>query len=114
MSALKSQWGKLKGGYPSAVLRGGNGADDETAGRAVESDGEEDHMVGGRRDHRGHGSEHAAMAGTAGIGRVFGAGGSAQRQGQRQAGTAGDGGAGTAGARGDRGWPEQPALSRAD
>src|SRR2546429_4473994 len=87
MSALKSQWGKLRGGYPSAVLRGGNGADDETAGCAIESDGEEDHLVGGRRDHRGHGSEHAAMAGTAGIGRGFGAGGSAQRQTQRQAGT---------------------------
>src|SRR5256884_741698 len=89
MSALKSQWGKLRGGYPSAVLRGGNGADDETAGCAVESDGEEDHLVGGRRDHRGHGSEHAAMAGTAGIGRGFGAGGSAQRQAQRQAGAPG-------------------------
>src|SRR2546429_8193583 len=92
MSALKSQWGKLRGGYPSAVLRGGNGADDETAGRAVESDGEEDHMVGGRRDHRGHGSEHAAMAGTAGIGRGFGGGGLAEREAQRQAGVLGGGG----------------------
>src|SRR2546430_4189781 len=97
MSALKSQWGKLRGGYPSAVLRGGNGADDETAGCAVESDGEEDHLVGGRRDHRGHGSEHAAMAGTAGIGRVFGAGGSAQRQAQRQAGIGWEGGTRTSG-----------------
>src|SRR2546423_12399749 len=86
MSALKSQWGKLRGGYPSAVLRGGNGADDETAGCAVESDGEEDHLVGGRGDHRGDGSEHAAMAGTAGIGRGFGACGSAPRQTQRQGG----------------------------
>src|SRR5438132_14349549 len=39
---------KDAGGWkPSAVLRGGNGADDETTRRAVEGDGEEDHLGGG-------------------------------------------------------------------
>src|SRR5580658_3113720 len=49
MTALKKRRRKLlQGGNPSAVLRGGNGADDETTRRAVESDGEEDPMVGTR------------------------------------------------------------------
>src|SRR6266849_10401233 len=90
---LKSQWTKLRGGHPSAVLRGGNGADDETARRAVESDGEEDHLVGGSRDHRGEGSDNAAMAGTAGDAWVLGVGGPAQRQAQRPAGAGGKTGA---------------------
>src|ERR1700676_2338289 len=56
LSALKKRRGKLGGGYSSAILRGGNGADDETARRIVESNGEEDPMVGCGRDHRSHGS----------------------------------------------------------
>ena len=43
----------LGGGRNPAVLRRRNGADDETTRRAVEGDGEEDHLVGGGRDHRG-------------------------------------------------------------
>ena len=31
LSALRKRRGKLRGGHPSAILRGGNGADDETA-----------------------------------------------------------------------------------
>src|SRR5436309_2061921 len=112
MSALKSQWGKLRGGYPSAVLRSGNGADDETTGCAVESDGEEDHLVGGGRDHRGDGSDDAAVAGTAGVGGVFGAGGPAQRQAQRQEGAAGEGGTGAAAIPGDLLRSEHSAFSR--
>src|SRR5437868_3204856 len=112
MSALKSQWGKLRDGYPSAVLRGGNGADDETAGCAVESDGEEDHLVGGRRDHRGDGSDDAAVAGTAGVGGVFGADGPAQRQAQRQEGAAGESGTGAAAVPADLLRSEHPAFSR--
>jgi hypothetical protein len=30
LSALRRRWGMLEGGNSSAVLRGGNGADDET------------------------------------------------------------------------------------
>src|SRR5271155_1043272 len=97
LSAMRKRRGMLGGGNPSAVLRGGNGADDETTRRAVESDGEEDPMVGRGRDHRRLGSNHATVAGASGSGRVFGIGGSAQGQAQRQASPAsqGGGGAGT-------------------
>ncbi len=47
----------------SAVLRGGNGADDESAGRVVESEGEENPVVGGRRDSGSDGPDDAALAG---------------------------------------------------
>src|SRR5580658_1230862 len=92
LSALRKRRGKLGGGNLSAVLRGGNGADDETARRAVESNGEEDPMVGRGGDHRSHGPDDAAVAGTAGSRGVCGAGGSAQGKAERQAGAAGQGG----------------------
>src|ERR1035437_3853988 len=111
LSAMKKRRGKLEGGNLSAVLGGGNGADDETAGRAIESDGEEDHLVGGRRDHRGDGSDDAAMAGAAGKGRVFGPGGPAQRQAERSASPVGDGGTGAAAVPGDLLRSEHAALS---
>src|SRR6185503_16927668 len=98
---LKSQWRKLRGGNPSAVHRGGNGADDETTGCAIEGDGEEDHLVGGGGDHRGDGANDAAVAGTAGVGWLFGVGGPTQRKAQRQAGTAGEGRTGAAAIPGD-------------
>ena len=96
VSALKKRRGKLRGGNSSAVLRGGNGADDEIARRVVESDGQEDPMVGRGRDHRRDGSDHAAVAGAAGSRRILRAGGSAQGQGEREAGPAEPSGGGAA------------------
>ena len=43
---------RWKYGSPANHSRG-NGADDETTRRVIEGDGEEDHLVGGRGDHRG-------------------------------------------------------------
>lgn len=43
---LKKRQRKLEVEDLTAVLRGGNGADDEVAGRVVESDGEKGHVVG--------------------------------------------------------------------
>src|SRR5450755_282514 len=76
----------------TAVPRGGNGADDETTRRAVEGNGEKDHLVGSSRDHRGDGSDDEAMAGTAGDPRLFGVGRPAQGQAQRPAGAGGKSG----------------------
>lgn len=50
------------GGQNPAVLGRRDGADDEAARRAVEGNGEEDHLVGGGGDHRGDGSDDAALA----------------------------------------------------
>src|SRR5262245_2149554 len=50
--------GKLK-----AIPGRRSGADDEDARRAVKGHGEEDQLVGGGRDHRGHRSDDASMAG---------------------------------------------------
>ena len=43
----------LGSGRNPAVLGRRDGADDESSRRAAEGDGEEDHLVGGGRDHRG-------------------------------------------------------------
>src|SRR5215831_4653027 len=51
-------------GEPEAIPGRGNGADDETTRRAVEGHGQEDHLVGGGRDHRRHRSDDAALART--------------------------------------------------
>src|SRR5438874_7266114 len=48
-----------------------DGADDETTRRAVESNGEEDHLVGSSRDHRGDGADDAQMARAMGGARLF-------------------------------------------
>src|SRR5215472_7597700 len=47
-----------------ASVRCGNGADDESTRSDFESDGGKPEMVGGGRDHRGDGSDDAAVAGT--------------------------------------------------
>src|SRR6476660_2489148 len=92
LSALKKRRGILEVEYLTAVPRGGNGADDETTRRAVEGHGKKDHLVGSSRDHRGDGSDHEAMARTAGGRRLFGVGGPAQRQAQRPPGAGGKSG----------------------
>ena len=55
----------LGSGRNPAVLSRRDGADDESSRRAAEGDGEEDHLVGGGRNHRGDGSDDAAVAGAA-------------------------------------------------
>ena len=75
LSALKKRRGILEVANLTAVPRGGNGADDETTRRAIEGHGEEDHLVGSSRNHRGDRSDNEAMAGTAGGRGLFGAGG---------------------------------------
>jgi hypothetical protein len=72
LSALRKRRGKLGGGNPSAVLRSGNGADDETARRAVEGMAKKIRMVGCGRDFRRDGSDHAAVAREVRSGRVSG------------------------------------------
>lgn len=52
---------KLGIGTQPNVFQLRDGADDETARRAVESNGKEDHMVGSGRDHRGDGPDDAAL-----------------------------------------------------
>ena len=69
---LKKRRGKLEVGHLTAVLRGGNGADDEVTRRAVEGDGEEDHLVGGSGDHRCDRSHDESMAGANGYGWLLG------------------------------------------
>src|SRR6476660_23385 len=93
LSALRKRRGILEVEYLTAVPRGGNGADDETTRRAVEGNGEKDHLVGSSRDHWGDRSDDEALAGTAGGRRLFRAGGPAQRQTQRPAGAGGKSGA---------------------
>src|SRR5487761_255434 len=83
LSALKKRRGILEVAYLTAVPGRGNGADDETTRRAIEGNGEEDHLVGSSRDHRGDRSDHEALAGTAGDPGLFRVGGPAQRQAQR-------------------------------
>src|SRR6202162_443022 len=109
---LKKRRGKLGGGHSSAILRGGNGADDETTRRITEGDGEEDPLVGCSRDHRGHGPDDAAVAGAAGSRRIFGAGGPAQGEAERQAGATGPGGGSAAAVPGSVFRFEHPALPR--
>src|SRR5260370_36109131 len=78
--------------YLKAVLRGGNGADDEVTRRAVESHGEEDHLVGGGGDHRGDGPDDETLAGAAGKGRQYRGGGRGQSKTGRKRGAGGRGG----------------------
>ena len=40
----------------------GNGADDEDSGSDIEGDGRQAEVVGSCRDHRGNGSDDAAVA----------------------------------------------------
>src|SRR5437016_10143731 len=109
---LKKRRGILEVEHLTAVLRGGNGADDETTRRAVEGNGEKDQLVGGSRDHRGDGSDDEAVAGTAGNPRLFGVGGPAQRPAQRSAGTSGKSGASAGSLSGHLLRSEHAALSR--
>src|SRR3974390_2241227 len=110
MSVLKKRRGNRVVEHHTAILRGGNGADDETARRVIESDGQEDHVVGGRRDHWGDRPDHEAMAGTIGLRRLFRPGGPAQGQAQRPAGSDRDGGGGAAALPGGLLRPEHAAL----
>src|SRR5271165_4315111 len=112
MSAMKERRGKLGVENHSAVHRGGNGADDEVTRRAVEGDGEEDHLVGSCGNHRGDGSDDEEVAGAAGVGWVLGLGGPAEGQAQRQTDTAGEGRGGAAVVSGNVFRSEHPALSR--
>src|SRR5690242_2158590 len=64
----------LGSGRNPAVLCRRDGADDEGSRRAAESHGEEDHLVGGGGNHRGDGSDDAAVARAAGRGRLRGTG----------------------------------------
>ena len=63
LSALKKRRGILEVENLTALLRSGNGADDEITRRAIEGDGEEDHLVGGSGNHRSDGSDDAPLAG---------------------------------------------------
>src|SRR5439155_25682436 len=67
---------------------------------------------GGGRDHRGDGSDDEAVAEAAGVGWLFGVGGSAHRQAQRQEGAPGEGGTGAAAVPGDLFRSEHAPLSR--
>ena len=59
-----------------------DGADDETARRAVESNGKEDHLVGSSRDHRGDRSDDAALERAISRRGLQRASGSTQREGE--------------------------------
>src|SRR6476646_79286 len=81
---------KLGSGRIPAVLSRRDGADDESSRRAVEGDGEEDHLVGGGGNHRGDGPDDAAVAGATRAGRLRRAGRSAERQAQLAGDSSGD------------------------
>src|SRR5580658_2825697 len=89
---LKKRRGTLEVEDLKAVPRSGNGADDEVTRRAVKSHGEEDQLVGGGGDHRGDGPDDEAVARAAGDRWLFGLGGPAQGEAERQAGAGGQGG----------------------
>jgi hypothetical protein len=72
----------LGGGENLAVLSRRDGADDESSRRVAEGYGQEDHLVGGGRNHRGNGSDDAALAGATGAARLCWTGGPAQRKAQ--------------------------------
>src|SRR5258708_648502 len=96
----------------TAVPRGGNGADDETTRRAVEGNGEKDHLVGSSRDHRGDGSDDEAMAGAAGGSRLLRGSRPAQKQAQRPPGSSGKSGGSVAAVPGHLLRSEHAALPR--
>jgi hypothetical protein len=73
------------GGRNPAILSRRNGADDESSRRAFEGLGEEDHLVGGGRNHRGKGSDDAQLTGGAGEERPCRTRVSAQRKSEQTA-----------------------------
>src|ERR1035441_1615035 len=95
-----------------AVLRHRDGADDENSRRVVEGDGEEDHLVGGGRDHRGDGSDDASLAGAHGDRWLRGTGRPPQGKAERSAGSGGYGREGIGPVPGDLLRPEHSPLSR--
>src|SRR5450759_4555717 len=95
-----------------AVLRRRDGADDESSRRAVEGDGEEDHLVGGGRDHRGDGSDDAALAGAHGGRRLRWTSRPSQRKAECTADPGGHGREGIGPVPGDVLRPEHTPLSR--
>src|SRR3954464_7440671 len=99
-------------GRNPAVLSRGDGADDESSRRAIEGDGEEDHLVGGGGNYWGDGSDDATVAGAAGNGWLLRAGGPAQGKAERAADTFGDGGEGTRALQGYVLRSEHPTLPR--
>src|SRR5208282_2619349 len=84
-------WGGARTPKPSK----GSGADDDTTGRVVEGDGQEDELGGRSRDHRGKLPDDETVAGADGGGRLRWSGGSTERQAQCKAGRAEDSGTGT-------------------
>src|SRR5215472_10353603 len=102
----------LEGGRIRAtVFRCRDGADDESARRAVESDGEEDQLGSGSGDHRGDATDDAALAGTTGGARLLRPGGREERESQFPADTAEDRGRGAGVIPGEVLRPERAALS---
>src|SRR3954452_18112382 len=102
----------LGSGRNPAVLRRGDGADDDSSRRAIEGDGEEDHLVGGGGNYWGDGSNDATVAGAAGNGWLLRAGGPAQGKAERATDTFGDGGEGTRALQGYVLRSEHPTLPR--
>src|ERR1022692_4062307 len=86
----------LGGGRSRAIFSCRDGADDEGTRRVTESDGEEDYLVVGGRNHRSVRSDDAAVAGPDGGRWLRGPGGSAQGEAERAADTAGHSGGGLA------------------
>src|SRR5258708_28417133 len=80
------------GGAGTPILSKGNGADDETTGCVVESDGEEDQLGRRGRDHRGELPDDEEVAGADGRRRLQRVGRPTEGQAQQQASAAEDGG----------------------
>src|SRR5215467_13653864 len=99
-------------GKPAAIPGRGSGADDETTRRAVEGHGQEDHLVGGGRDHRRHRSDDAALARTIERAWLLRLSGSAEEQAERKACAPGDGTGSSAAVSGKLLRPEHSALPR--
>src|SRR5438093_12125123 len=102
----------LGGGQNPAVLSRRDGADDESSRCAVEGEGEEGHVVGGGGNHRGDGSDDAAMAGATGKGRLCRAVGSAEGKTECSAHPAGNGRGGARSLPRNVLRPEHPAFPR--
>src|ERR1039458_3902400 len=102
----------LGSGRSPAILSLRDGADDEGTRRVIESDGEEDHLVGGGRNRRGVRPDDAAVAGPDGGRRLRRLSRPAQGQTERTTHTAGYGGGSFAAVSGRVLRPEHPAFSR--
>src|SRR6266545_6975208 len=102
----------LGGGQNPAVLSRRDGADDEGSRRAIEGDGEEDHVVGSGGDPGGDRSDDAPLAGANGGRRVRRLGGPAQRKTECSTDSAGGGRGGAEALQGDVLRPEHPPLPR--